>query len=118
MTCKDCIHYEVCNGLCELWNLSARAEECVNFKNKSKYIELPCKVGDTVYVINNNRICAKDIVFHNKRRSIIAKQNEEYWRCVGKGRISVFYPENIGKTVFFTRAEAEAKLKELNENAK
>ncbi len=57
MTCKDCVHYDVCLssyirkeyptevGYCE------ENEICHLFKDKSKFIELPCKVGDTVYVI-------------------------------------------------------------------
>lgn len=83
-------------------------------------IELPCKVGNVVYVIKNNKICAKDIVYYKKIHSRVAEQNEEYWLCVDKDRISInvttFYPENIGKTVFLTKEEAEAKLKELNDN--
>lgn len=84
---------------------------------QQKFIELPCKVGDVVYVIKNNKICAKDIVYYNKIHSRVAEQNEEYWHCVDKDRISInvttFYPENIGKTVFLTKEEAKAKLKEM-----
>ena len=124
MTCKDCIHYEVCkrkyNHLYESYSiLDAENIEsvCKSFKNKSKYIELPCKMGDTVYVIKNNKISAKDIVYYNKIHSRVAEQNEEYWHCVDKDRISrnviTFYPENIGQTVFLSKSEAEQKLKEL-----
>ena len=124
MTCKDCIHYEICNRW-DNWNdefyadgNSDRCHDYSRFKDKSLFIELPCKVGDVVYVIKNNKICAKDIVYYNKIHSRVAEQNEEYWHCVDKDRISInvitFYPENIGKTVFLTKEEAEAKLKELN----
>ncbi len=125
MTCKDCIHYDVCKRIddkMEFKNMSLNEtiqEMCKDFKDKSKYIELPCKVGDTVYVIKNNKICAKDIVYYNKIHSRVAEQNEEYWHCVDKDRISInvitFYPENIGQTVFLTKSEAEQKLKELQE---
>ena len=84
---------------------------------KGTLIELPCKVGDKAYVIKNNKIHTKDIVYYNKIHSRIAEQNEEYWHCVDKDRISInaitFYPEDIGKTVFLTKSEAEQKLKEL-----
>lgn len=92
------------------------------FENKLEngtLIELPCKVGDTVYVIKNNKISAIDIVYYNKIHSRVAEQNEEYWHCVDKDRISrnviTFYPENIGQTVFLTKSEAEQKLKEMQE---
>lgn len=46
MTCKDCYHYEACK-----FNNKNLPEEydpiewqCDNFKNKSRIIELPCKV--------------------------------------------------------------------------
>lgn len=113
MTCKDCIHCDVC----QYKELPIIAEQCVDFKDKSKYIELPCKVGDEVYVIKNNKIHTKDVVYYNKIHSRIAEQNEEYWHCVDKDRISInaitFYSENFGKTVFLTKSEAEQKLKEL-----
>lgn len=126
MTCKDCVHYDVCKRIddkMELKNMSlneAIQEMCRDFKDKSKYIELPCKVGDKVYVIKNNKIHTKDVVYYNKIHSRIAEQNEEYWHCVDKDRISIntitFYPEDFGKTVFLTKSEAEQKLKELKEN--
>lgn len=113
MTCKDCIHCDVC----QYKELPIIAEQCVDFKDKSKYTELPCKVGDEVYVIKNNKIHTKDVVYYSKIHSRIAEQNEEYWHCVDKDRISInaitFYPEDIGKTVFLTKSEAEQKLKEL-----
>lgn len=119
MTCKDCIH----NGICHLQYMrgeiykDVELSECSDFKDKSKYIELPCKVGDRVYVIKNNKIHTKDVVYYNKTHSRITEQNEEYWHCVDKDRISInaitFYPEDFGKIVFLTKSEAEQKLKEL-----
>lgn len=122
MTCRDCIHYDVCEEKdTEYTGLPfsiANDKPCEFFKDKSRFIELPCKVGDMIYVIKNNKISAKDIVYYNKIHSRVSEQNEEYWHCVDKDRISInvitFYPENIGKTVFLTKEEAEAKLKELN----
>lgn len=122
MLCKNCIHFTVCaNVYCEVTeeteirNIHGKA--CYYFKDKSKYIELPCKVGDEVYVIKNNKIHAKDVIYYNKIHSRIAEQNDEYWHCVDKDRISIntitFYPEDFGKTVFLAKSEAEQKLKEL-----
>lgn len=124
MTCEiHCLHWEVCKltspeyATAKYYTFCNCAEKCECFKDKSKYIELPCKVRDTVYVIKNNKISAKDIVFYNKIHSRVAEQNEEYWHCVDKDRISrnviTFYPENIGQTVFLSKSEAEQKLKEL-----
>ncbi len=46
-TCRDCIHHEICVLL--LQNTDA---VCNGFADKSRYIELPCKVGDTVYCVD------------------------------------------------------------------
>ena len=40
MTCKDCLHYEVC--------YYHDFEECEWFKDKSEWVHLPCKKGDVL----------------------------------------------------------------------
>lgn len=47
-TCKDCISTIVCPNIED-----AYANRCKFFKEKSRYIELPCKIGDTVYAIRD-----------------------------------------------------------------
>jgi hypothetical protein len=56
MTCKDCIHYDACKdmhdyfqGECDDLDKEISAEHCSYYKNKANFVELPCKVGDTVY---------------------------------------------------------------------
>lgn len=39
--CKNCIHYGICDCGCGFGI-------CNNYKDKSKFIELPCKIGDSV----------------------------------------------------------------------
>lgn len=49
MTCKDCVHYDVCNRIGN--KILNGFEVCDQFKDKTRFVELPCKVGDTVYYI-------------------------------------------------------------------
>ena len=57
MTCKEnCLYYEVCSQFskadganCKYYDFSNQAEKCECFKDKSEYIHLPCKVGDTMW---------------------------------------------------------------------
>ena len=42
MTCEDCLHYDICLGAFGDW----LPKICDSFKDKSKFIELPCSVGD------------------------------------------------------------------------
>ena len=60
-------------------------------------IVLPCKVGDTVYAIEGNDIC------ENKTTEIFFNTDGKY----------IFDKDVVGKSVFLTKEEAEAKLKEL-----
>lgn len=56
-TCKDCIHYDVCAKYNKVYEreLSHRyCTECKDFKDKSRYIELPC--AEMKYVRDPNRI--------------------------------------------------------------
>ena len=48
-SCKDCMHEKVCDYFEGDLNEEG-AENCVYFKDRNRFVELPCKVGDTVYV--------------------------------------------------------------------
>ena len=50
MTCKDCLHYEVC--------YYHDFEECGWFYDKSEWVHLPCKNGDVL--IRNGIRCKVD----------------------------------------------------------
>lgn len=121
MTCKDCIHYDVCNALDESGQVKILVpSQCGLFKDKSKYIELPCKIEDTVY-----HYCklVNQIVPYVIEDIHIDKEQTRYFATA----FDVYYKEyldeiefaedEIGKTVFLTKSEAEQKLKEKN-NAK
>lgn len=109
MTCKDCIHYE---EVCEYNNAALDDKPCAAFKDRSRFVELPCKVGDTLYtVVRGYKIrewVVTDICFSDylpiSVRVITArdKRNSEHIR---------FADHYLGKTVFLTREEAERALK-------
>lgn len=82
-------------------NVKILKKICSTFKDKSKYIELPCKVGDTVY----------GFVRQNGKLVVSGKEIIHFEIQTDDG----FYLETeLGKIVFFTKSEAEQKLKELN----
>ena len=60
MTCKDCIHYEVCESYSKRESLATLycAEECPCFTDKSEWVHLPCKKGDVL--IRNGIRCKVD----------------------------------------------------------
>lgn len=74
-------------------------------------VRLPCKVGDTVYVPTRNFISELRIIM------ISVDMHGTYfgWR-LNSGiypNLGGFSGSKLGKTVFFTREEAEKKLEEL-----
>lgn len=72
-------------------------------------IVLPCKVGDTVWLINGGIVTGKTvekIELHRNGDISLAYG----WRNMG---YELKFMTDIGKTVFLTREEAEAALKEV-----
>ena len=138
MSCKERLTMHTPEGACLIINanneVDARQELHDKFKlacNKlaeledklenGTLIELPCKVGDTVYVVpslcnfrlnivnrhpENNRICKQKV------SSVQMWNSSEWclWTCDGLNLLlQRFYKE----TWFLTKEEAEARLKEL-----
>jgi hypothetical protein len=106
--------------VCEKHNiLSAYNEtidQCDHFKDKSLIVELPCKVGDDLFVISqtkdkrilpfiNIHTCSGFTVFVKKRCI-------DVWCGAGNG-VKTYKLKDFGKTVFLTKEDAERKLKEI-----
>lgn len=128
--CNECIHFDVCKELDDNAHIVPRdwddtelliyegAENCEFFKPKSRFVELPCAVGDTVYTNNSlsgfylrakNRPYPAEVVFIGL--------NEEYGffnvDIMNLSCMLQFNFSDIGKTVFLTREAAENALKEM-----
>ena len=72
-------------------------------------VVLPCKVGDTVWVI-----WGKDVIYYIVDRIHILANNQVQIRAKHHVIDNVYlYPDMFGKTVFLTRAEAEQKLHDI-----
>ena len=138
MTCKDCIHCEACERMisdtskmfkvllseilkmnCDIkydsTNILSGAEICQCFQDRSRFVEFPCKVGDTVYVIESIDGEEKIIQDHVETMGIgyyVDGINIYQWDGVKTDG----YFEDFGKTVFITREEAEQALKERESN--
>ena len=109
--CRDCIHYEVCKKISAVLGLAfGKSPFCNHFKDKSLFVELPCKVGDKVYCIN-------DIDTQIEECEIVGfgfnKVHKEVFMLDKDG--AEYYANEFGKYYFFDRAEAERKLKEDEE---
>lgn len=139
--CMNCIH----NPVCDLWRLqvgqdagSFQLSGCDHFKDRSRFVELPCKVGDTVYVINEKHPCFAcwDCTDHchldcriSDRRNLVAKRavvssisynqrNNEINLDIVSHNTQILHDYEMtyafcdfGKTVFLSHEEAEKALK-------
>ncbi len=76
-------------------------------------LELPCKVEDTVYFVSENIL---EIAKGKIKEIIINKHNNKIMNVDFGYMCKQFDIEYVGKTVFLTQEETEARLKELKEN--
>ena len=87
-----------------------------DLEEQGRLIKLPCKVGDTVYGINTDRNIVSALkIISVKIYSYAIYFDYQLIDGIYKNIVS-FADADIGKTVFLTKAEAEAKLKELRGN--
>ena len=88
-----------------------------DLEEQGRLIELPCKVGDTVYFIKFAFSVAKSPITA-EIVSIKIIDGEIIYTAITQDNsiFRKFKSDAIGKTVFFTKSEAEAKLKEMEKN--
>lgn len=115
MTCKDCIHYEVCGGVYVNTDIFEEVEkDCKEFEDKSLYIKLPCKVGDTLFDISEFVYGEKmPEMYEDKVEYIELQKDRESGELIFCVDGLDWRYDDFGKTVFFTREEAEEALKEM-----
>lgn len=117
MTCKDCPHFNVCESFdvfmpkemkstfdqARLDLINSKWKNCKFRNDKSRIIELPCKVGETVHYIT-------------------FWKNEYNYHFITNVSYDILYQllheKEIGYVIYMTddKSKAEAKLKELNGN--
>lgn len=123
MTCKDCYHCEACEdrfaGLKKICvdepvkhlELNPAVEKCCkNFKDKSRIIELPCKVGDIFFIIAQRFEKGKYTDFFIDERQISCFEYDGKKLIVYDFSGMYYNIDNI----YFEKSKAEAKLKEIN----
>ena len=101
-TCKDCVHVEVCKFKdlpAPLSDSYIRESECIekrcgDFKDRSRFVELPA--DGIMYGIIDGRV--------TELLNLIIQP--------GDSGMCVLSPDNINKTIFSTKEQAEQALKE------
>ena len=114
-TCKDCLHYRVCQFHIDE-ETKMTVNECEHFKDRSSFVELPCKVGDTVYMLVTRKTKAFEVKSKNgEMKKEINHHTFIKKTCFTKSNLFDVI-ERFGKTAFLTKEEAEKALAERSEN--
>lgn len=116
--CAKCIYQDTCRFM----SLKYIKIDCRFFKDKSLFVELPCKVGDVVYVPWHwagakgvASVKVEEIKFYDTNTSHymflidMESDDESFNQSFGGWKIK----QSIGETVFLTKEEADQKLKEI-----
>lgn len=110
MTCKDCLHYSVCQYR-RGREMLPTGNQCKDFAARSKWAHLPCKAGDKLY---------KVVPDFEKQRGDL-KIQEYTVSGIGitvfvSNPYNAFYVDRIDGDVFLTREEAEKALEGMKED--
>ena len=107
MICENCLYDKNCQFL--LKHKNKEVEGCTAFEDKSEWVHLPCKVGDVVYCFAP---CFD--ADHRPRLKVVEREIIRLKTTLTvSGLISDI--DNIGKTIFLTREEAEKALDKQRE---
>ena len=100
MSIKPCKWYKKVQD--KLW-------EYENLEEQGLLLRLPCKVGDTVYILRKN-IVNEEQVYDVQYRGITYQKGQRWYVNIGG---LAYFEMDFGKYVFLTQSEAEQKLKEM-----
>lgn len=101
--CKDCFHYELCGVFGYISPV-----ECGFYTDRSRFVELPCEVGDMVYILGKEIFCDEidEISIEKLSDGILC------FRAYCKELKISLDLKDFGTIAFLTKEEAEQALKE------
>ena len=107
--CENCIHDAICSADAYFKSIDGCEKYCLHYKDKSLFVELPCKVGDVLHWSSRGKPCPYRVLkIECRGKDVIIVTKSLY-----SGGTVKFYGREIGKIVFLTKEEAEKKLKEM-----
>ena len=132
-SCRDCIHHETCQNLARgPFNVIDADTSCTDFKDRSRFVELPCliKPRDKVWYIleglsevdlKEYAIKSGECAVGNEPDTVIEVGTLGFWvNQLSKRNENCPFPDycdfiswdEIGKSYFLSKEEAEQSLKE------
>lgn len=90
-----------------IW-IAKKCDEYVRAEEQGLLLRLPCKVGASVYMVGQD--CGGDTLYCRRGD---CEGCPDLYEFVEENKFEAYMCDDIGKTVFLTKAEAEQKLKEM-----
>lgn len=108
MTCKDCLHCKVCATS----NYDPLGAPCKAYADKSEWVHLPCKVGDTAYLVTRRYTEPHEWYMNEIAIGFVGiEHSADGNECYIETDLG-FIGGYLGGTAFLTREEAEKALEE------
>ena len=106
--CAECVHVEVCKDyinavLGDVDESQMCGDDCEFYKDRSRFVELPCKVGDTIYWNLLGKPVEDEIMSITIYKNVIR---------VSFGKGISFDIKDIGRMLFLSREKKKKKLTE------
>lgn len=123
--CKDCLHNGVCytQETCNDIEQQLKDFGCEDFTDRSEWVHLPCKVGDTVFCLYDRdygeyKVMTMNIDLLGKPKIRVECNIHGYAKiedcpeefCGQPFCVGYLGADDFGKTVFLTHEEAEKAL--------
>lgn len=118
MKCKNCYHYAICAGA------DVTMFDCGHFIDEEKIVELPFKVGDTVYALRLTCSCGgfeeKGKYFPTYSDCDDCEEKCDAEKIIVQKKFAniyniFMYKNYINKSIFLSREEAEEALRKEKE---
>ena len=114
VACIGCIEESNCKVECgAIDDCLEKLTEYETAEEEGRLVVLPCKVGDTVYVIKNRRIEAFKVNIIELKHKLFGNITYYFEKPSRRGFLYGYYDSEFGDNWFITREEAEKALKEM-----
>ncbi len=115
-SCKECVHYDFCTEITKAYGGKQNPKKCRWVKPKSRFVELPCEVGQMVYKVsfvhkNVTPLKVEGFIRNLASWKVHCTHLIPSWIGNQKEHIYIAF-SSFGKTVFLDPAKAENALKE------
>lgn len=97
------------SSVADIGDILGKLADYEDLDEQGLLLRLPCKVGDTVYILRKN-IVTEEQVYDVQYRGITYQKGQRWYVNIGG---LAYFEMDFGKDVFLTQAEDEQKFKEM-----